>query len=342
MRGIVFTFLVSICLSAMSQFVEDFSDGDFTNDPGWSGDIAEFLVLDGKLRSNGPEESSMLHLSTSSAAIENASWSFLIELGFAPSSTNQVRVYLVSDEENLEGDLNGYFIEIGQSGDDQIKFYRQDGASKVLLFTGATTFSGQVTVRLNVSRDLDGQWFIQSDPEGGNTLISEGEPFIDDVHTSSRFFGIVCSHSRTRNDLFYFDDFVVTGTEISDRVSPQIQSVSVLSSSQIEVVFTERLDSVTAVQPDNYIIDNQIAILGVSMSRSNAVVLQTTELTNGESYLLQVTNVEDENDNAIEPASALSFEYLVISQPAFREVVINEIFSNQMDDQSISHDFIEL
>ena len=322
--------------------MEDFTDGDFATNPKWTGDEADFLVVDGKLKSNGPEETSVLYLSTPSKAIEEASWSFLVELGFAPSSSNQVRVYLVSDNADLEAELQGYFVEIGQSGADQIKLYRQDGASSVLLFTGATAFSDQLSVRVKVTRDREGLWSVMADANGGNALVSEGDSFVDETYTSSAFFGVVCKHSRTRNDLFFFDDFVVTGTEVSDDTPPVLTAVRALSDAEVQMEFSESLDVLSAEIPGNYDIDQGISILEATLTEANTVKLTTSKLTNGTSYLLQVNNVEDESGNAVELNSARRFTYLVTSPPEFREVVINEIFSNQMDDQTITNDFIEL
>ena len=342
MRVFVFVFSALLSLVVKAQFTDDFTDGDFTNNPEWSGDVTEFVVLDGKLRSNGPEESAVLFLSTANIAIENASWSFLIELGFSPSSSNQVKVYLVSNKENLESDLNGYFIEIGQSGDDQIKLYRQDGSNDQLLFTGSSIFSGNINVRINVTRNADGQWSVFSDPAGGHVLASEGDPFIDNTYTSSSFFGVVCDHTSTRNDLFFFDDFMVTGTEATDKMPPTILSATAVSSSEVEVVFSEKIDQVTAETAGNYAISQDITIDNATLTDSSKVTLTTSPLTNGEDYILTVNNVEDESSNAIVVNSTANFSYLVTSQPSFREVVINEVFSNQGDDNPYSKDYIEL
>lgn len=43
-------------------------------------------------------------------------WEFTVQINFDPSATNRARIYLISDQENLNGSLNGYSLQIGESG----------------------------------------------------------------------------------------------------------------------------------------------------------------------------------------------------------------------------------
>ncbi|MGB0368548.1 MAG: hypothetical protein ACPGD8_04030, partial [Flavobacteriales bacterium] len=84
-----------------AQVSDDFSDNDFTANPAWTGETTKFEV-DGnqKLHLNAPSESDTAYLSTPSQAIDDATWEFLVELDFNPSSSNVARVYLASNNEN--------------------------------------------------------------------------------------------------------------------------------------------------------------------------------------------------------------------------------------------------
>ena len=68
-------------------------------------------------------------------------------------------------------------------------------------------FPGNVLVRIRVTRDDLGNWEVFSDPAGNSDFSSEGPTFQDDTFVASSYFGVVCKHSATRKDLFYFDDF---------------------------------------------------------------------------------------------------------------------------------------
>src|SRR6478609_10710769 len=96
------TLLTGYC---SGQFTDSFSDGNFTTNPSWTGDISKFGIVTGKLKLTAPAVSESAFLSTPSQAIHAGSWEFSLQLDFNPSSTNYAKVYLVSDQENLQGRL---------------------------------------------------------------------------------------------------------------------------------------------------------------------------------------------------------------------------------------------
>jgi hypothetical protein len=130
---IIFVF---ISLLTFGQVTDNFSDGSFTDNPAWNGDVNYFTINNGALQSIGPNvANSKIYLQTSNTMISNTEWSFLVDLGFNPTATTFVRVYLVSSQANLSGSLNGYYIQIGQTNADFIKLFRQDGSSSVEIFS---------------------------------------------------------------------------------------------------------------------------------------------------------------------------------------------------------------
>ncbi|MFO7880314.1 MAG: hypothetical protein R6V52_09785, partial [Bacteroidales bacterium] len=85
----VFITLILICVGylATAQFSDDFSDGDFTSNPEWTGETSKFQVsAANELQLYDDTESGSAYLSTASQAINNASWEFLVRFDFNPSS----------------------------------------------------------------------------------------------------------------------------------------------------------------------------------------------------------------------------------------------------------------
>ena len=62
---VIFVLLCFMVQSALSQFIENFDDGDFIQNPKWDGDTVFFQVNDSnELQSRGPGFSSEIYLSS--------------------------------------------------------------------------------------------------------------------------------------------------------------------------------------------------------------------------------------------------------------------------------------
>ena len=91
----------------------------------------------------------------------------------------------------------------------------------------------------------------------------------------------------------------LNNTEIVDTNPPSIISINPLTSTTIEIQFTERLDRVTAENTNNYTINNGINVIEANLSSSlNTVTLITTVHDVGNLYNLTVNNIRD---LAVEP-----------------------------------------
>ncbi len=329
-QTIVLVLLTSLApLGSMAQFMDDFSDGNFTSNPTWTGDAVNFEV-DGsqKLHLNAPAESDTSYLSVASGAINDATWEFLVEMDFNPSSSNLTRVYLVSNNADLTGNLNGYYVRLGGETQDRISLYRQDGTSSSQLLTSAdgllsTDPSG---ARVRVTRTATADWELLADTSGGSTFTSIGT-VNDATHEQTLFSGVWCKYTSTRSDKFYFDDFSVSGNPFIDSEAPTIDLLSVISDTEVDVRFSEPIDQTTAETLTNYSVDGGLGNpLTVQRDGSDQALVHlafATQFTTGTTYNLTVSNVEDLAGNTmattIEP-----FSYVVTSPANFRDIVINE------------------
>lgn len=194
-----------------AQLTDDFSDGDFTANPPWSGSTAKFAVDAQRLRLMAPATTDVAWLATPSAAIEDAVWECRVRMEFNPSSSNFVRLYLTSSQEDLSGPLNGYFVLIGGT-DDEISLFRQTGTTRTKIIDGLNgrVNADPVDVRVRVTRSAGGVWQLFSDVGLTGSFVQEGME-TDFTHPAAEWFGVFCSYTATRSTLFYFDDFVVSG-----------------------------------------------------------------------------------------------------------------------------------
>lgn len=213
MKNCLFIFLLFVWQSGFSQLNDNFQDGNFSNSPPWTGDQNAFSVNNsGQLQSNLSTESGTISLSTANHLANSARWEFLIRLDFDPSASNRVRIYLLSNSQNLKDSLNGYFLQIGESGvADSYDLYRQSGTTVSKIFDGPDQVRmnpDQLNCRLQISRNRDGLWMFSSDQTGGTNFKIDGS-VTDDQFIETGWFGMVCQYTATRSDKFYFDDFKI-------------------------------------------------------------------------------------------------------------------------------------
>lgn len=332
---VIFSLLFSHIIS-FSQvsigFADSFSDGDFSANPIWSGETAKFIVnTSNQLQLNDLTASSPAYLATSSAVLYKGSWEFYVHLDFAPSGSNYTRVYLVSDQQDLLGSLNGYFVQIGGvSGTvDDVSLFRQDGISSQKIIDGLDGTAGNdpVDLKVLVERDSIGNWELYIDLSAtGSSYVSQG--FVNDnFHMNSQYFGLRCDYTSTRSDKFFFDDFVVQGELVQDTIKPELNSVSILSDSSLQLQFSEKIEAASGLMGQNYSVNggigNPTLVSYVGVDSSQLRLDFANHFSNGTNYQIQVQNLKDGAQNIMIPDSA-SFFYFVAEIPAFRNVVINE------------------
>ncbi len=284
------------------------------------------------LNSNGPQASSAIYLSTANTLIDSVEWNFLLRVDFNPSSTNQVKVYLVSDQSNLRGSLNGYYVQFGEAGTapDSLDIFLQNGTTSTKVFTGVTGIMTSATtnsVRIKIVRYTGGNWQVFSDATGGTNFIPEGT-FTDNSITSTSWFGVVCKYSTTsRYNLYYFDDFSIAQL-VADTIKPTVTNVSVLSSTAIDVKFSEVVEINSAQTLSNYSVDNSIG--NPSSAVRDGSDLSLVHLTfsntfqNATNYILSVSGVTDEAANMMN-TSAHPFSIFVAGK---YDVLINELMAD--------------
>ncbi|MCD4745942.1 MAG: lamin tail domain-containing protein, partial [Bacteroidales bacterium] len=347
-------FLYFFPLILTAQIFDDFSDGNFNSNPQWLGDTIEFKISSSSaippeqkpgLQLNGTEANiSSIYLEN--LLIDNTEWRFWIKLSFNTSSSNNARVYLVSDVPDIEGNLNGYFLQIGETNDSIALFKQTDSVTQKII-SGTIAYTGNSTnvLRIKVTRDNTGIWNLYSDITGGNNFQLEGT-IMDNTFTSTSYFGIYCKYTSSNATKFYFDDFYVNNI-IIDTIPPEISSLEIISSNELDVVFTESVEQTTAEAVENYSVDNGIGnpieAIRYSNDHSRALLTFSNNFTDGLTNTLTISNVEDLEGNAISSVSK-TFTYYAPYVTNPYDVVINEIMTdyNPAPNNLPETDYLEL
>lgn len=306
---------------SLAQVSDDFADGDFSNDPAWAGDDTDFDASGFELQLDAATAGES-YLSTSQTKLGETTWEFLTHFDFNPSSTSLAKVYLVSDQENLTGSLNGYFVMIGDS-DDEISLYKQNGTTEEYVIDGTDDVinASSVNVRVKVIRDATGNWELFHDTSGGSDYTQEGTSTLDNEFTNTSYFGIFCEYIDSRKSAIYFDDIYVVGFTVA--------SIALEDSNSIRITFNQNVDEISGETLSNYSINYGYGS-PISAERDitnlDEVVLIFSEDFVNNSYTLNIDQVENDADDDI--ISNLNQTLSVEKQTPFRDIVINEIFAD--------------
>ncbi|HFC00983.1 MAG TPA: hypothetical protein ENJ53_09290, partial [Phaeodactylibacter sp.] len=336
-----FIFFFIFFQSLTGQLSDDFSDGNFTTNPVWSGDIDNFIVnSDGMLQLNtSGSDTSILY--TTVEIPDSTVWEMQFRLDFAPSGNNRLRIFLQADANNFSN-VNGYYLEIGESGaDDALRLFRTDAGNNTEIATATIGALGNAPARakIKITRSKLGNWSVFANYDGGNILNLETTAFDNTYLGGNLFFGFWCKNTSSNAQNFFFDNITITSL-LPDLTAPSVTQITPLSLTEIEVSFDEALDSLTAVTLSNYLVNNSIGNPQMATwSSANQSTIRLTfnnAFTNQTSYNLTIQNIQDQAENTIISTTIpfdINFEApelieVVATSPTELELVFNQSINN--------------
>jgi len=325
--------LFCLPLGLIAQLTDDFSDGDFTNNPSWLGQTTLFQVNAGELQLSDPAPSSSntssLVVTAPTASEDPTVWEFLVKLTFAPSASNYASVYLNASNTDLNETLQGYFVKIGgiSGSDDAIELYRQDGNSTALLLSGTAGAVGgsNPIVRVRVIRTEEGLWTLAADYSGGTDFQTEGTA-TDDTYPTGQYFGFQCNYTSTRSNNFFFDDVSIEPI-FEDTDPPSLLSASASSANTLVVSFDE---PVQVGPPSLFSIDGGIGApteVTAGDSPSSLTLQLGTALSNQQNYTLTADGVQDTNGNS-SGAQTTNFTFFNLETAELNDIIVTEIMAD--------------
>jgi len=340
--------LVGMCLcfpsKGWTQVWDDFSDGNWSSAPAWDGDTSQFVVLGGMLQLNSAGSDSSFLSTPFSAMGDTTEWRLRMKLTFAPSSSNYARFYLCSDQNNLDGPLNGYFLQFGESGSaDAIVLYKQIGWSLTAIARAKdSAIANFCNVGVKVLRFPGGLWTLATDYSGGVSFSTEATA-IDAQFNTSTCIGIKTVYTSSNATKFFLDD-VYAGPYLYDTIPPQISHAVLIEDSTIQIQWNEALENISAFDLNNYFIDalgTPYEIINDSANANSYFLKFNQAFSSGSVYTLKITNVEDVNGNAVLDTLKILIFKTSAALPA--DVIINEIMSNPTSAPSLPpYEYLEI
>jgi hypothetical protein len=296
-----FTYLLVLPVSyVQGQFTENFNDGNLTENPPWIGNTTDWTINnDFQLQSNSTSTNTSFYLSTANGKATTAQWDFWVRLAFNPSGANYAEVYLTASQSNiLLANTTGYFVRIGDTQDD-ISLYRKDAnGSSIKIIDGLDGLlnSSNNILRIRVVRTANNQWTLSRDLGATGAFIPEGTA-TDATHNTSSFFGILIRQSTaTFVQRHYFDDIEVKDY-VPDVTPPSIVSANATSSTTLDVLFNEAVNTASATNTTHYSVNNNIGNpVSVTPDVSNPLMMRlsfSNPFPNGTNCQLTVNGVSD-------------------------------------------------
>lgn len=341
--------IISICFgllshAAFAQVRDDFNDGDFIQGTLWTGDSVQFIVDNGELRlfSTGSDTSSLITIFQS--GIDTLEWRFRLRMPFAPSSQNFVRYYLWSDALNLEGPLNGYYLQFGETGSaDAFELRYQNGYNGTVLMRGPDSLiANGVDLEMKVVRFPGGFWEVLYSPGTGGQLISAGTAFHTSIPAGS-IMGWECVYTSSNAQKSYLDD-VYSGPFQYDREPPRLVSATFAGISALELLWNESLDPITALDPSRYWMSPfgvPDSIRSLQPDGRTITLYFPGPVEDTLIYLLQIFGIQDEFGNAI--PDTLSYPVYKVFSAEPGQVVFSEIMANPSGAPSLPQfEYVEL
>lgn len=325
-----------LCVAA--QVIEDFSDGDFTDNPKWSGSESIFMVnADNQLQLNDNTAGNAwlfceqnIAEGVSDGAFE---WHFWLREAFSPSSKNYSDVYL----------CDNYFLRFGEAGsDDVVDLQRVGDGTTVSVCRGTDTFiASSFSSFFKVTRDAHGIWKVYIDKIGNEDYTLEAQG-VDDTYEPTGKFGIKITYSASNAKKVYLDD-IYAGAFIIDTEPPRLKNVIVLKYNKLELDFNEPVDEHYALDANNYSVDNEIGnpmYAEFNGSNHTSIILSYSKtIEENVDYTLTINKIQDISGNLADNIHH-TFNHYTIHE---NDIVINEIMADPEPAVGLpSYEYVEL
>jgi len=327
MKNLSLFFVFFVPILCFAQVNENFSDGDYTNNPVWTGTTSNFTVNSSFQLQSQATTASTSYLFTPSEAFDNATWECAVKIAYNPSAYNYASVYLASDKSDISSGFNGYYVQIGGSND-EISLYVQEGTKKTKIIDGKDkrTDSNVVDLRIKVTRDVLGNFALYSKLAGESDFVQDGTA-LNNVVKSSAYVGVLFVNTALTGKDYYFDDILVTGNKVIDKEPPLWTTLSVEQPNILNLRFSEAMDFSHAAytvdqginSPSSHVVSDDKTLISLTFD---------TDFERGKLYTLQTSGLIDLAGNRLIQAARSTG----ITEPVeINDLIINEIMFDSPD-----------
>lgn len=327
--------MILLPIFCCAQVNESFLDGNFINNPIWSGTTSNFTVNNSLQLQSKATATSVSWLFTPSEAISNASWECWVKIAYTTSASNFSSIYIISDRNDLTAGCNGYYVQVGGTND-EVSLFVQEGTKKTKIIDGVDkrTDGNSVEMRIKVTRDADGNFSLYSKLPTETDFVLEGTTQ-NNIFTSSAYFGLLYSNTSTTGSAYYFDDIVVTGQKQADTTIPLWKVFRLEQPNLLKLGFSEAMDfsrCTFSVNGDIGVPSSQV----ISDDKCSVILSFSKEFQRGRFYTLHIDGLTDVAGNALQETQR---DIGIIEPTAVGDLSFNEIM---FDNPQNSLEYVEI
>ena len=333
-------------LLGYGQVFDDFSDGNFTENPAWVGDTSLFIVnANLELQLSATEAGSAYLTLPHHYADTLIEWHFTMALDFAPSNNNFARVYLCSDRLDVKNEpVSGYYLQFGENGsNDAVELHWKNNGNSSRIAKGIDgNIAAAFHYNYKITRNQHGNWKIYCDRLRNGDYILECETTHLSDYENNIGFGVYCQYTVSNFRKFRFDNFYF-GSSVTDTTKPAVISILEMQDMKsIRIGYNKNVRKESGLDMWNYRIHENIFPIScqfVENDNSKVQLLFADSFDENEKYRILITSVTDYNNNKMEDYTAeLSFYKI---KP--HDVLIHEIMAQPTSNMPLpNYEYIEL
>lgn len=322
---ISFIFFAFLC---EAQINEQFSDGDFTKNPTWTGTTQNFYVNRNLNLQSCATATSKSYLFTPSEAFANAVWECKMRIDYPTSASNYAIFYLTSDRNDNIDDCNAYYVQVGGTND-EISLYLQQGTKKTKIIQGLKKRIEMdvVNVHVKVTRDRRGNFALYSKLADERDFYLEGL-VQNNIIREAFYTGLMYSNTSKTGECYLFDDIFVNGEKVYDTENPEWISTEIIFADALQLIFSEAMDFSNAF----YEIENfagEIVDEIINDDKCGINLYFDREFEEDITYKLHIENMTDLAGNPLEKTTQ-NFGIIDTSEPLEHgDILISEIMFEQ-------------
>lgn len=315
------------------QVVDDFSDGDFTNNPTWTGTPDAWVISSQQLRSNTAftgTSPATFFLSTPSTLAGEGTWeTYFRYASLNPTGGNHSDFWIMADSANLGNSKNGYFIKIGNTAKDICLYKRKEG-NTTLIIDGPDQLiaSASNSGNIKLTRSAIGYMELYAKVNGATEFVLMGSVTDNEISTSN-FLGFSVLATTSNYGKHYYDDVKAEGVVGPDVTPPNLLNATIVSATQIDLAFSEPVDEAFSAQANQYTLSPNRTVTTAERQAGSFSTVRITispALTAGE-YTVTVLQSKDLAGNIQTTAQNKLLTYAPVVPATYRSIVINEIMA---------------